>query len=124
MGGVLEVIILCLGFFLFPISEFSYLIEAAQSLFYARTFRDDLFQKSQGIKDEDLQYMIKKGVITNMEATEIKNHKKVVLSYHDYFQIFFKRLCLPVFKNRWYNLLSSRDEQLLKLCDIVETKIE
>ena len=59
-----------------------------------------------------------------MEATEIKKHKKVHLSYNDYIQVFFKRLCLPVFKNRWYNLLSCRDEQLLKLCEIAETKIE
>lgn len=45
MGGVLEVIVLGFGFFIFPISEFSYLIEAAQSLFYARTFRHDMFKK-------------------------------------------------------------------------------
>lgn len=43
LGGVLEVILLAFGFFLLPLSEFSYLIEAAQSLFYARTHRDDIF---------------------------------------------------------------------------------
>ena len=110
MGGVLEVIILSFGFFIFPISEFSYLIDSAQSLFYARTFRNDLFKKGQEITDEDLDYMIKRNVITNMEASEIKNHKKVFLSNRDYIRIFFKRLCLPIFKNRWYNKLSCRDE--------------
>jgi hypothetical protein len=43
LGGVLEVIMIVFGIFLFPISEHSFMLKAANKLFFARTNRDDVF---------------------------------------------------------------------------------
>jgi hypothetical protein len=43
LGGVLEVVMLAFGFFLFPISEHSFILKAAHRLFYARTTSDKIF---------------------------------------------------------------------------------
>lgn len=37
LGGVTEVIMVCFGFFLFSVSEHSFVMTASQKLFYART---------------------------------------------------------------------------------------
>lgn len=37
LGGVVEVLMIIFGFFLFPISEFSFITSVTQKLFYART---------------------------------------------------------------------------------------
>ena len=43
LGGVLEVIMIIFGMFLYPISEHSFVIKAANKLFFARTNRNDVF---------------------------------------------------------------------------------
>ena len=43
LGGVLEVIMILFGFALYPVSEHSFVITAANKLFFARTDREDVF---------------------------------------------------------------------------------
>jgi len=44
-GGVTEVIMLCFGFFLFPVSEHSFFLKATKRLFFARTADENIFKK-------------------------------------------------------------------------------
>ena len=46
LGGIVEVIMIIFGFFLFPISEHSFYLKAARMLYFARTKDQTLFQKS------------------------------------------------------------------------------
>ena len=50
LGGVLEVIIFLFGFFLFPASEFSFVIKALQKLYLARTSQSGLFKNDKMLK--------------------------------------------------------------------------
>ena len=43
LGGVTEVIMICFGFFLYPISEHSFYLQAIKKLFLARTRNESLF---------------------------------------------------------------------------------
>ena len=43
LGGVTEIIMLLFGFFLFPISEHSFILKAAKKMFMARTTDKGLF---------------------------------------------------------------------------------
>ena len=52
LGGVTEILMLVFGFFLFPISEHSFNIQAGKKLYIANTKEDDLFEKEAEL-DED-----------------------------------------------------------------------
>ena len=43
LGGVLEVIMIIFGIFLYPVSEHGFVMKAANKLFFARTNRNDVF---------------------------------------------------------------------------------
>ena len=53
LGGIVEVIMIIFGFFLFPISEHSFYLKAARMLYYARTKDDKLFTKTGDPDKED-----------------------------------------------------------------------
>jgi len=46
-GGVTEVIMLCFGFFLYPIAEHSFILKATKRLYLARTSDTTLFKKKR-----------------------------------------------------------------------------
>lgn len=54
LGGVTEVIMICFGFFLFPISEHSYILKASKKLFFARTKDSAMFLSDQEKKKHEL----------------------------------------------------------------------
>jgi hypothetical protein len=45
LGGITNVMMILFGFFLFPISEHSFVLKAAKKLFIARTKKKDLFKE-------------------------------------------------------------------------------
>lgn len=53
LGGIVEVIMIIFGFFLFPISEHSFYLKAARMLYYARTKDEKLFSKTVDSDEED-----------------------------------------------------------------------
>jgi hypothetical protein len=53
LGGIVEVIMIIFGFFLFPISEHSFYLKAARMLYYARTKDEKLFSKKVDPDEED-----------------------------------------------------------------------
>ena len=44
LGGVTEIIMLVFGLFLYPISEHSFILEAANKLYFARTKDNNMFR--------------------------------------------------------------------------------
>lgn len=60
LGGVVEVLTILFGIFLFPISEFSFILEASQKLFYARSTDKSLFkQPNDSEKEEEISKLTK-----------------------------------------------------------------
>ena len=47
LGGVTEVVMICFGIFLFPISEHSFYMKAIKKLFLARTSEGNFFDKQK-----------------------------------------------------------------------------
>lgn len=52
-GGVLELVILTFSFFLLPISNHSFVLDAAKNIFLARTRELDIFEKVDDASKED-----------------------------------------------------------------------
>ena len=45
LGGVLEILLMAMGFLIYPISKFSFIIAASKELFVARTKDVTMFEK-------------------------------------------------------------------------------
>ena len=61
LGGVTEVIMICFGFFLYPISEHSFTLKAIRKLFLVRTREENLFLRDEKAekKEEDYRKSVK-----------------------------------------------------------------
>ena len=68
LGGVLEVIMIIFGIFLYPVSEHSFIIKAANKLFFARTNRDDVFVPKE---DKKAQTFIRSNILSRQEVEEV-----------------------------------------------------
>jgi len=79
LGGVTEVLMIMLGSFLYPISEFSFILAATKKLFYARTASEDLLSESDSV--ENRKKIIKKQ--TRAIRPEMRMHKEARLSAID-----------------------------------------
>tara|TARA_B110000285_G_C14885805_1_gene496111 strand:- start:518 stop:790 length:273 start_codon:yes stop_codon:yes gene_type:complete len=77
LGGVKELIILSFGWFLFPMSEHSFIMKAAKHLFLARTSNKEIFTKNPHGKHIRLNKFIQSGLLTQSEIYELHKHKKV-----------------------------------------------
>ena len=75
LGGVAEVIILCFNFLILPISEHSFILQAAKKLFYARTKDTGLLEKCDEVLCENENHHD----IHKSLSKEIKNHRRIVL---------------------------------------------
>ena len=64
LGGVTEVIMIFFGFLIYPISEHSFVIKAANKLFFARTKRDDIFVPKD---DPTAEKFVRSSILTNSE---------------------------------------------------------
>lgn len=51
LGGVTEVIMICLGIFINPVSEHSYIIKATKKMFLARSKNKNLFKLNKKYQD-------------------------------------------------------------------------
>jgi hypothetical protein len=121
LGGVTEVIMIFFGFFLYPISEHSFVIKAAKKLFYARTYRDDIFVPKD---DPRAEKFIRSNILTNTEVAEVKRHKTVILSIKNNIILYLVRQFEGCLKTRFYNCISEKNSQLLFLWNSAQEKIE
>lgn len=119
LGGVTEVIMLMFGFFLYPISEHSYVMRATSRLFLARTHEGHLFEKpNDGDKDSKVyaQKMDKTLLDDRQQDDEtlkktIRKHRVIKISFLDNLKLYItKSMDLDCFDMCW-----SKRKKLKKL---------
>ena len=104
IGGVLEITIISIGFIFLPISEHSFIVMAASKLFFGRTNREDVFEKTK--PDEKLEEMKKKGQLTQKEVDEVIIHKSIKFSTLNLFKSYFLRIIEKFCSDKFYNRIS------------------
>jgi len=68
LGGVTEVIMICFGFFLFPISEHSFVLRAIRKLYLVRTRKDDMFLKDETAEQKEAKF---KSVFSSGDSKQV-----------------------------------------------------
>lgn len=83
LGGVTEVIMICFGFMIYPISEHSFYMKAFKKLFIAKTSNEKLFiQKKLKSKQQ-------KKDAKNSKTAEL-GHKAINVTFGDSTKLFLK----------------------------------
>lgn len=96
LGGVIDIVILLIGFFVFPYSEHNFYLKAIQKMFLARTKNNSIFiqsRKSQLKQKIPLTYL---GTIIQKEASRhkyirISNLTNFKLYCHSFLSCFFSK---------------------------------
>jgi hypothetical protein len=119
LGGVTEVIMICFGIFLFPISEHSFTMKAAQKFFLARTKENSLLMAKKSKFTEETA--IPKNQMGNeFYLNELKMHRYICVSPKDNFLLYLANQlgkCFPA--NCW-----SKKKKLQRLYEKGADKIE
>lgn len=96
LGGIIEVIMIIFGFFLFPVSEHSFYLSAGRLLYFARTKDEQMFTKSN---DPELTDKLEKYLdpqkfksANNKLMHEIKKHHIIRLSLWDNARLFMANI--------------------------------
>jgi hypothetical protein len=76
LGGITNVMMLLCGFFLFSISEHSFVLKAAKKLFIARTRTQNLFKV-------DARQNIEIKALSKKAQGELELHRAIKLHYRD-----------------------------------------
>ena len=110
LGGLTEVFMLIVGFFVAPISEHNFIMKAARRLFIAKTKRDDLFLKLDPVvegnyidnipedvtPEEKIKFLLAGALMNLKNKAEAKlaqnKHKAIRISMYDNFMLFFANL--------------------------------
>lgn len=99
LGGVTEVIMLMFGFFLYPISEHSYITRATQRLYLARTQDGKLFEKitKDDIDSKEYAQKIDKSLLQEGNEDEekfrknIRKHRVIKISFWDNLKLYITK---------------------------------
>lgn len=83
LGGVTEVIMICFGFMLYPISEHSFYLKAFKKLFLAKTADENIFIKKK-IKSKHQKIDVK-----NKKTKELQ-HRQINISLGSSVQLYLK----------------------------------
>jgi hypothetical protein len=95
LGGVMEIFTLALGIFIFPLSEFSFLLKAISILYLARTEDQGLLEEMEPRNKHGKQKSknLKEGVPETLKGTsaakEAGLHKPIKLSFGNSIYLFF-----------------------------------
>jgi hypothetical protein len=95
LGGVMEVFTLVFGIFIFPVSEFSFLLKGISILYLARTKDEGLFEEVKPRNKQGKQKVkhMKVGVPESLKGTaaakEACLHKPIKLSFGNSLYLFF-----------------------------------
>ena len=95
VGGITEVLMLCFGFFLFPISQHSFILQALRRLYKARTKDCKIFQ-------DDCSVLKRKSTLTSSNSHGEK-HKKCIANYRN-IKLDFKDT-LFLYLSDWFGFL-------------------
>ena len=72
LGGITEVVMLCFGFFLYSVSEHSFVLKAVKKLFKARTKDPNLFKRKKTETTKQLHQKDKSKHLDNDLPVELK----------------------------------------------------
>lgn len=127
LGGVTEVIMVCFGFFLFSISEHSFVMTASQKLFFARTQDGGLFLQNEEPNSKYLNQANFPGDTSKREMDELKKHRYIDVSLADNIMLYFSRIfgvvcsnCCFSKKFKLQKLYEEGEEKLSNELDIVK----
>jgi len=123
LGGIFEITMIVFGFFLFPISEHSFTIQAARLLYFARTKEKGLLNEVDDSKENALEKYLDQERYGNLRCSsvskEINKHRIIRLTRADNIKLFvsniLKSLCL--------NCCWGKKQKLQKLYQLSEEKI-
>ena len=94
------------GLFLYPVSEHSFVINAANKLFFARTNREDVFVPKE---DTKATAFMRSKILSSAEVSEVETHRKIVVSPWDNFKLYLNRSFEGCLRNHWWNCISEKD---------------
>ena len=97
LGGVTEIVMLIFGSFLFPVSEFSFVVEAMKRFFMAHTVEEDLFLVTDDpdenkLKNKHLNPENFPEDLTEERKAELALHRHINLSIIDQVALYFANL--------------------------------
>ena len=96
LGGIFEVTMIVFGFFLFPVSEHSFILKAARLLYYARTRDQKLLDKQISEKEEKLEKFLDASKYTNIKCSNLKSelskHHIIRLTPSDNIKLFISNI--------------------------------
>ena len=94
LGGVTEIVMLIFGAFLFPVSEFSFVVEAMKRFFLAKTVDEDLLLDNDDpdenkLKSKHLNPDNFPDDLTEERKSELALHRHIHLSIIDQMALYF-----------------------------------
>lgn len=128
IGGIFEFTMVLFGFFMFPISNFSFVLQASRSMYFARTKDNSLFEKAI---DKELIEKLQKFEQLPLDATfkeekEIKKHHIIRVSMANKVKLYFSRLtsgiCFLCWRKRdkFHRLYQESDKKIAHALDVVK----
>ena len=88
LGGVLELILVLFGIFMAPIGNYSYIMKAAQKLFYGRSSGKPVFDSEL---DKKTERIINSEVLTRRERHEVSLHWPIVVNIYKFIELYFAK---------------------------------
>ena len=97
LGGIFEITMIVFGFFLFPMSEHSFILRAARLLYFGRTKEQLLLDNSRNPdKHEKLEKWMNTNKYTELKCSylqsEISKHRIIKLTLVDNIKLFFANI--------------------------------
>ena len=132
LGGLTEIVMLVFGSFLFPISEYSFIVEGMKRFFMASTMDDTLFLEEN---DPDENKLKSKHLnpenfpvdLTQERKSELSNHRHINLRIIDQVALYFANLmgvCFPCIcwskKEKLQRLFERSDDRIQKELDLIK----
>lgn len=112
LGGITNVMMLLFGFFLFSISEHSYILKASKKLFIARTRNPKLFK---GDPRQDINV----AALSEKAKEELELHRAIKLHYKDNICLYISNKMGCLFPS----CLWSKKKQFTKLYNLTKNRL-
>ena len=120
LGGVTEIVMLLFGFFLYPIAEFEFNLEALKHFFLARTSDNEMMEHQCKSFTKEPAFKIAKD-----KRKEIRLHKQIHLRVSDMVKLYIARLlgrCFPTCcwkkKDKFIKLYEEGEQRIQELFDL------
>lgn len=89
LGGVLELIIVTVGFLVAPFAKHSFTLAASKKLFFGRTNDEDIFTSKP---DKRIAEFCKSDQLSEQEKREVKIHRNINVSSWQAFKLYIGKM--------------------------------